>query len=394
MNIKKLEYKQLLSEKEIDTIRKDFPFLKKMIHMASCSQGALSEQARSAANSYLDSWENDGMDWDSWLVAVNNAKAQFAALIGAEADEIAIGCSVSDLVSSIATALDFSGERKKVVIGDGDFPTVNYNWLAQGKNGALIDFVPVKEDYSIDISEYESRIDEKTLITSFAHVYYLNGYKQDIKTIVDLAHSKGSLAMVDVYQSLGSCKINVKEPGADIVVCGAMKYLLGPAGIAFMYVKKDILSSFKPQATGWFGQKDPFLFQSRYIDWAADARKFDTGTPPVITSYIAAAGMEILNKTGAEAIEDRINMLSGYSLEKCLEYGLNVISPLDVSKKGSTTALKVPEGLNSHDVEVNMRKKGILVSARAEAVRIAPHFYSKISEIDEAVKRLSEVMGK
>ena len=392
MNIKKLEYKQLLSEAEIDIIRKDFPFLEKMIHMANCSQGALSKHTRAAVNSYLDSWENDGMDWDSWLVAVNNAKAQFAALIGAEADEIAIGCSVSDLVSSIATALDFSGDKKKVVIGDGDFPTVNYNWLAQGKNGAVIDFVPVKENYSIDIAEYETRIDENTLITSFAHVYYLNGYKQDIKTIVDLAHSKGSLAMVDAYQSLGSCKINVKELGVDILVCGAMKYLLGPAGIAFMYVKKDILNSFKPQATGWFGQKNPFLFQSRYIDWAADARKFDTGTPPVIAAYTAAAGMEILNKLSAEATEDRINMLSGFCLEKCLEYELDIISPLDVAKKGSTTALKVPPAMNSHDVETQMRKKGVLVSARAEAIRIAPHFYSKKDEIEEAIKLLSEIL--
>ena len=394
MDIKKLEYRQLLTEREIDEIRKDFPFLEKMIHMASCSQGAISGAVRTAVNSYLDSWENEGMDWDSWLVAVNNAKSRFAALIGAEVDEIAIGCSVSDLVSSIATALDFSGERKKVVIGDGDFPTVNYNWLAQGKKGAEIDFVPVKEDYSIDISEYEKRIDERTLIASFAHVYYLNGYKQNIKAIVDLAHSAGSLAMVDVYQSLGSCRVNVKELNADILVCGSMKYLLGPAGIAFMYVKKDIIDAFKPQATGWFGQRDPFLFQSRYLDWAADARRFDTGTPPVIAAYAAAAGMEILNKIGLEKIEDRINMLSGYALEKCAQYGLDIISPPDVALKGSTTAIKVGEGQNSHDIEVNMRKKGVLVSARAEAVRMAPHFYSKTEEIDEAVKRLSQELKK
>ena len=394
MDIKKLEYRQLIPEREVDLRRKDFPFLDKMIHMASCSQGALSKQVRNALNSYMDSWENSGMDWDSWLVAVNNAKCQFAALIGAEADEIAIGCSVSDLVSSVATALDFSGERKKVILGDGDFPTVNYNWLAQGKNGAEVDFVPVNADYSIDLSEYEKRIDEQTLITSFAHVYYLNGYKQDIGAIVKMAHNKGSLAMVDVYQSLGSCSINVKELDADILVCGSMKYLLGPAGIAFMYVKKDILSAFKPQATGWFGQRDPFLFQSRYIDWAADARKFDTGTPPVIAAYAAGAGMEILNNVGLERISDRVDMLGGYALEKCLEYGLDVISPLDISRKGSTTAIKMPHNINSHDVEVEMKRKGILVSARAEAVRIAPHFYSKTEEIDEAVKKLKEVLNK
>lgn len=384
-------YKGIISDSEVNRWREEFPILKNIIHAANCSQAPQSKRVRNAIESYLDNWNTVGMDWGFWVEEVHKAKVEFAKLINADPEEIAVSTSVSETISSIASSLDYSGKRDKVVTTDIEFPTVAHVWLAHQKYGCKVDFVS-SENGQIDISEYERYIDDRTLLTSITHVYYQNGYKQDIEAIAKIAHDKGSLILVDAYQSLGSTPIDVKAMDIDILVSGNLKYLFGIPGIAFMYVNKDLITKLKPAVTGWFGQENPFLFQVRYLDYASDARRFDTGTPTVMTSFAARAGMSIINEVGIEGISDRINMLSEYTIRKALEMGLDVASPYDIRKKGGTTAIRVPG--DSHDVEVAMAKRNIIVSARGDVVRIAPHFIIKKSDIDEILKQLKTIIKK
>jgi selenocysteine lyase/cysteine desulfurase len=386
-------YQGLMRDSEVAQWRKEFPILENIIHMGNCSQSAQARRVRAAIEAYLDNWLTIGMDWDSWVEEVNLAKAEFAKLIGARPEEIAVSSSVSDLASSVATAMDYRAGRSKVVVTDAEFPTINYIWLAQQRHGAKVDFVSVGNNNEIDIGAYEQAIDENTLITAITQVYYLNGFKQDVARIADIAHQKGSLIMVDAYQCLGTEPMDVKAMNIDILVSGCLKYLFGIPGIAFMYVNQGLISELAPSVTGWFGQKNPFLFQSRYLDWAGDARRFDTGTPPVMTAYAARAGLTIPNEVGVARIKDRIDMLSGHALEYGLSRGLRIISPLDVSRKASTTAIWTSHKMPSHDVEVAMKQRNIIVSARGDVVRVAPHFYSTTQEIETVMDALADVLG-
>ena len=386
--VKALPYKGLLSEAEIDRWREDFPILRSVAHLGNCSQSAQSKQVLAGIQRYLDNWGSVGMDWDSWMEEIDLAKAEFAKLIGAEPDEIAIASSVSDLVSSVANSLDYTGRRKKVVVTDMEFPTVDYIWLANQRHGAKVDFVSVNENHEIDINEYERYIDEDTLLTSITQVYYLNGFKQDIKAIADIAHRKGSLILVDAYQCLGTEPLNVKEMNIDILVSGCLKYLFGIPGVAFMYVNKNLIQELKPSVTGWFGQTNPFLFQTRYLDWANKTSRFDTGTPPVLTAYAARAGLEIT----VPKIKDRIDMLSAHALNGVAARGLKTISPFDVSKKGGTTAIVCGDKVDSHTMEKLLRDRNVIGSGRGDVIRIAPHFYTKPEEIDYALDCIKDIL--
>lgn len=390
--IKALPYQGLISEGEVDSWRECFPILKNVAHLGNCSQSAQSKQVLAALNRYLENWGGVGMDWDSWCQEVDAAKAEFAKIINADVSEIAVAASVSDLVSSIANALDYTGKRKKVVVTDAEFPTVDHIWLANQRHGALVDFIPVDENHQIDISEYDKHIDENTLLTSVTQVYYLNGFKQDIAAIAEKAHAKGSLILVDSYQSLGTEPVDVKQMKIDILVSGCLKYLFGVPGIAFMYVNKDLVQHLKPSVTGWFGQTNPFLFQTRYNDWSATASRFDTGTPPVMTAYCVRGGMEIINQVGPARIKDRIDMLSAHALKGCLDRGLQTCSPLDVSKKGGTTAIVCGHKVDSHTMEGMLRQKNIIGSGRGDVIRIAPHFYTKPAEIDYALDAIKAIL--
>lgn len=387
-------YRGLLSDQEIEKWRAEFPILKTTAHLGNCSQSAQSIRVREAINSYLDNWLTVGMDWDSWVEEVNLAKEEFARLINAEPGEIAVSSCVSEAVSSIANSLDYSGKRNKVVVTDAEFPTVDYIWLANQRYGAKVDFIAVNENHQIDIEEYDRYIDENTLLTSITQVYYLNGFKQDIERIAEIAHSKGSLVLVDAYQCLGTEPVDVKKMNIDMLASGCLKYLFGIPGIAFLYVNKDLIPKLKPTVTGWFGQTNPFLFQTRYNDWSETTSRLDTGTQPVLNSYAARAGLKIINEVGVDRIKDRIDMLSTHALKGCLSRGLTSISPFDVNKKGGTTAIVVAPKINSHEMEAELRKRNIIGSGRGEVIRIAPHFYTKPEEIDYALDTIKQILDE
>ncbi len=380
-----------LTDKEIEEWRKEFPILKDIIHVANCSQSAQARRVRAAINKYMDSWLTVGMDWDSWIEEVYEAKVEFARLINARPSEIAISTSVSEATASLASALDYTGARKKIVTTEAEFPTVNHVWLAHQKYGGKVDFVPV-ENGEIDILQYERHIDDETLLSSITHVYYQNGFKQDIKAISEIAHRKGSLIYIDAYQSLGTTPIDVKEMNIDILSSGNLKYLFGIPGVAFIYINQDLIPLLKPAVTGWFGQENPFAFNFRYLDYASDARRFDTGTPPVLTSYAARAGMAIVNEVGVANISERIDMLSKHAIEGSLERGLDLASPTDVAKKGGTTAIRVE--MDSHQVEEELKKRNIIASARGDVIRVAPHFYTRLEDIDTVLDQIQDILKK
>lgn len=359
--------------------RNQFPILKNYVHVANCSQAPQSTFTRNAALEYLDNWNQMGMDWDHWIEEVRYAKEEFAKIINASPEEIAIGTSVSELTGVVASALPLNVGRKKIAVTEAEFPTVGHVWQAMQKYGFNTVFIPVKNGL-IDVTDYDRCVDADTLITSICDVYYYNGFKQDLSRIIPIIHSKGSLVYVDAYQGLGTHPVDVKALDIDFLASGNLKYLLGVPGIAFLYVKKEIIEHLQPAFTGWFGRKQPFAFDIHTVDFAEDARRFDTGTPPVPTAYIARGGMRIINTVGVEAIYQWTNLLSEHCLKGALQRGLDVVSPRDLKIKAPNTAIRVPG--NSHDFELALRKRGVIASARGDVVRIAPHFFTRIEDID------------
>ena len=206
---------------DAETWRLEFPSLERLVHLANCSHSPQSRRVRTAVDGYLDSWLQQGMDWDAWLGEVAGAREGFARLIGARPHEIAIATSVSQAVASIASALEPTPDRNVVVTTEAEFPTVGHVWLAHRKYGFQVEFVPLR-DGALELEDYQRTIDERTLITSATHVYYQNGFKQDVGAIARIAHSAGSLLLVDAYQSLGTCEIDVRALDLDILVGGSL----------------------------------------------------------------------------------------------------------------------------------------------------------------------------
>jgi selenocysteine lyase/cysteine desulfurase len=368
--------------------RSRFPLLASKIHLANCSQGPLSLDVMEALKSYQDSLLTAGMDWSAWMEEVERARAEYARLIGAAAGDVAVLGSVSDTISAIASCLPIYGRRRIVTTVD-EFPTVGHAWLASSHHQrAEVTFVRSADGF-YPAELIEPYLGQDTAVLGVHQVAYYNAALQNIRELADLAHHHGALLLVDAYQGLGSVPLDVTESGADIVVSGNLKYLLGIPGIAFMYVRPDVSADLQPGITGWFGRVNPFNFDATRLDFAPGARRFDMGTPPVIAAYAARAGMQLVQEVGVQATYQHVQHLSQQVLDGARARGMYVASPQDVTRKGASTAIRV--GPHSHEIEAEMAKRDIIVSARADVIRVAPHFFTTQRDIETALNELASV---
>jgi len=353
--------------------------------MNNCSQAPQTSITRAAAERYLESWNSDGMDWDAWVGETQLAKQEFARLINASVDEIAMFSCVSEAASAVASAIDFSSARNRVVVTEAEFPTIGHVWLAQETRGAHVSWVPVR-DGQIDLADYDATIDDRTAVVSATHGYFLNGFMQDVPAIAAMAHAQGARVFIDAYQTAGTTPVDVRAMDVDFLAAGNLKFLMGVPGVAFLYVRRELIDALAPTVTGWFGRENPFAFDAKHLDWAPTASRFDTGTPPIINAYIARAGMQIINEVGPKAIRAWLEILGQRLIDGCDARGLTLHGTHDISRKTSTTAVLVND---SHAIETTMRERGIIASARGPVLRLAPHFYSTIEDVDTALDVLA-----
>ncbi|MFY9907976.1 MAG: aminotransferase class V-fold PLP-dependent enzyme, partial [Terriglobales bacterium] len=193
----------------------------------SCSQGALSDAVEAALQAHIRSWHEHGSPWDRWVEEYERARTAFARFIGAAPEEVAVITSASAGINSIASALNF-GKRRKVVMGEFEFPTMGQIWLAQERRGAEIKFLSAQNG-KICPDCYARAIDDQTLIVPLTHVCFMNGFRSEVAPIVKQAHERGALVMLDDYQDCGTRPIDVKALDVDFYVSGALKYLLCPS---------------------------------------------------------------------------------------------------------------------------------------------------------------------
>lgn len=370
-----------------ETYRSRFPILQHKIHLASCSHAPLSLDVQQALDRYQQSLILEGMAWDAWVGEVQESRAEFARLIGAAPEDVAVLSCVSDAISAIAGCLPIYGRRHIVTTVD-EFPTVGQGWLAAAHRGrAEVSFVRSPDGfYPPDLIEPHLR--RETALLSVHLVSYYSSARQDVAALARLAHDHGALLLVDGYQALGTLAFDVARNDVDILVCGNLKYLLGLPGIAFLYVRPGLSGDLQPAATGWFGRVNPFNFDPTHLDFAPGARRFDMGTPPIAAAYAARAGMRLVQEAGVPAIERHVQEISRQVIAEAHERGLSLASPLDVLRKGASTALRM--GAQSAVLEHVLRERGIVVSARADVVRIAAHLFTIPQDVTIALDALAE----
>jgi selenocysteine lyase/cysteine desulfurase len=374
----------LSANAKLEGIRNRFPVFKNKIYLNSCSQGALSDAVEASLLEHLRTWNQDGSPWDLWVEKYEAARSSFAHFIGAKPDEVAVVGCASNAISAIASALNFGGPRRKVVMGEFEFPTMGQIWLAQQPRGAQIQFV-ASQNGRIPATEYAKAIDDQTLIVPVTGVCFMNGARSDVPAVTKLARERGALVMLDDYQDSGTRPVDVKAMDLDFYVAGALKYLLCPSGIAFMYVRPELISSLTPTITGWFGQQNPFAFDVKHFDPATSARRFEAGSPPVPHVFAAPAALDLLGAVGFDRIASHIASLAQALIAGARELKIKIKTPAD-----SCGPLVVLQVKDSEAAVKKFASHNIVVSNRMDGLRISFHLYNTLDDVRAVLEILEK----
>lgn len=373
----------MLTDSQINEVRSRFRIFDRKIYLNTCSQGALSDAVEAGFEDYLTSWHEQGSPWELWVERYEAARAAFAQFINASSDEVAIVTSVSAGINSVASALNFR-ERPKVVMGEFEFPTMGHVWLGQRARGADVQFVSA-DGNRIPSAHYEEAIDSKTLIVPLTRVCFKNGFRSDVSAVTQIAHGCGALVMLDDYQDCGTRPVDVKALDLDFYLTGTLKYLLGPPGLAFLYVRKELISSLVPSVTGWFAQVNPFAYNPQHFELSATARRFESGTPSIPNVYGAVPGFQLLQKIGREEVASHIRSLTQQLLRSADEMGIVAKTPAD-----SAGPLVVLQSRDSALLVEKLAESGILVSNRYDGLRISFHVYNTMDDVNAVAEILKK----
>ena len=367
-------------------IRREFPIFETATYLNSCSQGALSTRVRAAAQAWLDGWDANGAEWGFWVERNEAFRSGIAELLHASADDVAVTTSVSQGVSALVSALPLEGERNRIVISEYEFPTVGQIAHAQELRGAEV--VHVRPDTSgvIPVERFAEVIDERTALVCCTTISYRSGHRNDVAAVAEHAHAHGALVLADSYQAAGVLELDVRTLGADVVTGGTVKYLLGTAGLGFMWLRETLHAELLPTQTGWFADEDIFAMSIADYSPHKSARRFDAGTPPVPSLYPGVAGLSLVHETGVPAIEAHVATLAGRLLDGLEELGARVATPREPELRGPLVCVHSTDA----DALVSaLAAENIVVSSREDKLRVALHLYNVEADIDRLLEALS-----
>lgn len=373
-------------EKQFEALRRQFPLLAHKTYLNSGSYCALADSVQAAFAAYMDDRLLVGANWDVWVTKNEAVRTQMATLLGVTPDEIAVTASASAGLNAVASALDFSGPRDKVVVTDFEFPTSAQIWHAQAPRGARVEHAHRAADGYIPLEQFEKLIDERTQLVALTHVCFRNGAKLDVAAVAELAHARGAMVLLDCYQSIGAERVDVRGWNVDFAIGGMLKYLLGTAGIGFLYVREPLIRRLVPTHSGWFAQEDITAMDITANRPSPTARRFEAGTPPVVNCYAAEAGLKIINDVGAGPIADRVAGLTGLCLERLEAIGWPSITPAAPQRRGPMICV---ESRDAAALSASLMAEGIVTSHRDANLRACFHFYNDESDIETLVDALA-----
>ena len=322
-------------------IRGEFPIFETATYLNSCSQGALSHTRAGGSRRVARRAGTRTAPSGSFWVERNEAfRSAIAGLLHAEADDVAVTTSVSQGVSALVSALPLDGERNRIVISEYEFPTIGQIAHAQELRGAEVVHVRPGEDGAIAAERFAEAIDERTALVCCTTLSYRSGHRHDVRAIAEAAHAAGALVLADSYQACGAVELDVRSLGADIVTGGTVKYLLGTAGLGFMWLRPELHETLVPTQTGWFADEDIFAMSIADYSPHASARRFDSGTPPVPALYAGVAGLDSSPRRRCAGHRGARPRLASRLLDGLDELGATVATPRDPSARGPLVCVR------------------------------------------------------
>lgn len=368
-------------EDDLLSWRDEFPSLDDCVYMVSHSMGCMPRRARADLSEFLALWEAKSVDaWDAWLPAVEAAGNRIARLLSAPEGTVCMQQNVSTAMAVVASCLEYTPERNKVVYSSLNFPSVSYVWKAEERRGARVHVVESADGVTVDTQAMLDAIDERTVAVPISHVIFRSSYRQDAAAICRKARSVGAHVILDCYQSVGCMPVDIVDLGASFACGGSHKWLCGAGGAGYLYVRQDLIGAFEPRVTGWFASESPFAFGFPSQEYADGIWRYMNGTMAVAAYYQARAGQEIVDEIGVHRIRAKSQRQTQHILELCDQRGFTLNTPRDPEQRGGAVVF---DFVGAADVARELGRRRFFCDHRpGVGIRVGPHFYTSEDEIE------------
>jgi kynureninase len=369
---------------DLDTVRAEFPILSRKIYLNSCSLGALSRRAEAYLDEFRERWHDMGASawYRHWLGRIEDLRGRVASFWGSRVEEVALLPSTSAALSVVSESVP-RGERNRVVCTELDFPTLLYQWAVKPDVELVVlespDGVTVRPD------QFAEAVDDRTLFVATSHVFFTTGAIQDISALASIAHDAGAWCLIDGYQGMGQVPLNLSASGVDFYTGGPLKWLCGGPGLAYLYVRGDLVEELEPRITSWFATEDQFSFDPHGFRYRPDARRFELGTPALPTVHTAMGGQEIMEEIGLDTVVARNRLLTAHLVARCEDAGFR----LRLAPEGQRSAIVMIHHPDPAGAVRHLAEHDIIVDHRPGFVRVSPHVYNTEEEMDRCVETLA-----
>jgi len=379
-----------------DRRRNEFPTLASGIHLLSHSLGPVPRAARESMLEYIDAWEHHTSEdaWaTSWWTLSRRVGDRIARILGGAAGSVQIQPNASLALATAASCFDFkSGAHRKVVTTALDFPSMNYFWDGQRQIGARVEVVPSADGVSVPLEQILDAIDTETCLVALSHTSYRSSWRVNARAIVERAHAKGALVLLDVYQSAGVVQLDAADWNVDFLIGGTIKWLCGGPSCGYLYVRPDLQRDLHPRLTGWVAHDSPFDFAHAPMRYAKSVRRFAQGTPSIPALYSAIPGLEIIEAVGVSEIAAESQRRTQSMIDFASERGWTINTPREKSQRGGTVMIGVDDAQATAE---RLATRKVFVDWRPGAgLRISPHFFNTDEEIEEALNILAELIKR
>jgi kynureninase len=372
--------------------RNEFPIVDTCTYLVSHSLGAMPRRAAGYLQQFADEWSSRGVRaWhEGWWEIGRTTGDLLAPILGVQKGSISMHQNVTVAQAIVASCHRYDGPRRRIVMADLEFPSNMYLFEGFRRYGAEIVYVESDDAMRTNLDRLLEAIDERTALVPISLVLFKSSYIQKAEAIVEKAHRVGARVILDVYQGAGTVPMNLDALGVDFAVGGSVKWLCGGPGAGYLYVRPDLAPELEPGIVGWAAHAHPFEFATGPIDHADAPERFQSGTPNVPALYSCRAGYEIVAEIGVDAIRAKSLRLTRRLIELAHGAGFRINTPEADTERGGAVIIDVPD---AGAVAAELTRRGVIVDHRPGAgIRMAPHFYNTLDEIEHAMATLESLI--
>lgn len=371
-----------------DQLRALFPVTARFNYLNHAAVSAPPHPTIHAIQKYLaDVSENGSINFKAWLDTKERTRRLLAELLGARPEQVAFTRNTSDGLSTVANGLKWR-EGDNLVTFRNEFPSNIYPWLRLRDTFGVDVRMCDEREGRIDLEELIDLIDDQTRVVAISHVQYASGFRADLHRLGRAARAHDALLVVDVIQSLGVWPVNVASELVDVAAGACHKWLLTPEGVGYLYLSDRARARIQPTLVGWVSVPNPDDYNNFDQGWNVGTLAWETGTGPTGLIHGLEESLKLLREVGIKNIQSHLETLTDHLCDRLQDSSYHVVSSRQPHEKSQTICIQSRSGFRPMDLYSHLKKQNIITAPRGDRLRISPHLYNTLAEIDHLIGAL------